>query len=438
MQVGYFKTAWNDIKNSPGWKSKMFLMALIMLGSYIIPVIGPILGAIVINGYLYGWARDAAWGVQSPLPKRIFGNEDGKLYSRGFFVSVLSFVFALIPSIFYVIYLIFSVTGTAGLISSGNYSSFEIGAGGLMTAGVGGLIFYLLYIVAMLVVNFFIWVGSMRISIYGRLSAGFQLKKIWAMIRHDTGGILRIFGMSLLVGLIAGAIIAFAALVLFGIVFVIALAVGGNSIGSSYGSIDGAILGMIVSVIGIAIVFFLAFLYFALVVSVWTETLIARALGYWVRQFDVPSWRGQDDPMPFELQQSAPPAGQGGQYAQGYGQPYQQQTPSADQPSTYQPVQQTPPPTGQPLYQSVPPYQSEQAAPEGQPLSQPVQQAPSQGQAAPVSVPTEPNPQQEPSAVVAQPEISVAPMPQPAASDQGEQVAPADESGQAPPQGSGQ
>lgn len=27
----------------------------------------------------------------------------------------------------------------------------------------------------------------------------------------------------------------------------------------------------------------------------------ARAVGYWTRQFDVPAWCGQDDPMPFEM-----------------------------------------------------------------------------------------------------------------------------------------
>ena len=54
---------------------------------------------------------------------------------------------------------------------------------------------------------------------------------------------------------------------------------------------------------------------------VFVEMMIVRALGYWTRQFDVPAWRGQDDPMPFELAGAAgcppsqqpphvPPAGQ--------------------------------------------------------------------------------------------------------------------------------
>ena len=46
--------------------------------------------------------------------------------------------------------------------------------------------------------------------------------------------------------------------------------------------------------------------------------MITRALGYWTQQFNVPAWRGQDDPMPFELACAAGGSGGGGQP------PYQQ------------------------------------------------------------------------------------------------------------------
>ena len=50
---------------------------------------------------------------------------------------------------------------------------------------------------------------------------------------------------------------------------------------------------------------FLLFVFLAYVVAVqfvamFYGALVARALGYWTCQFDVPQWRGQDDPMPFE------------------------------------------------------------------------------------------------------------------------------------------
>ena len=80
MQKGYFKAAWNDIKQSEGWLGKMFLLGLLSLI--------PIFGQVVLLGYAYGWLRDIAWGVETPLPPRIFGNEDGQLYRRGLIVSL--------------------------------------------------------------------------------------------------------------------------------------------------------------------------------------------------------------------------------------------------------------------------------------------------------------------------------------------------------------
>ena len=44
-----------------------------------------------------------------------------------------------------------------------------------------------------------------------------------------------------------------------------------------------------------------------MVVAVFTIMMVTRALGYWTRQFDVPAWRGQDDPMPFEMRGAYPP-----------------------------------------------------------------------------------------------------------------------------------
>ena len=40
------------------------------------------------------------------------------------------------------------------------------------------------------------------------------------------------------------------------------------------------------------------------------SALVYRAVGYWTMQFDVPRWRGQDEPMPFETQPAAPAAAQ--------------------------------------------------------------------------------------------------------------------------------
>ncbi len=201
MQIKYFSTAWNDIRRSPGWLGKVLLLGLVACI--------PVFGWIVVFGYLYGWARDIAWGVHAPLPARIFGNEDGKLFSRGFFVLVIAFVFSLLPG---VIQLVGLIIGSGPFLFWGG-----VGHGmGFLSVGMGfviGLVSLASYFFAVL----FAWIGAMRMSIYGRLSAGFQLGKIWAMARRDFGGLLRIVGMALV--LVAGVTVACVVLA-FGVVLV--------------------------------------------------------------------------------------------------------------------------------------------------------------------------------------------------------------------------
>lgn len=296
MQVGYFKTAWTDIKQSPGWMAKLALLTLV---SFI-----PVFGWIVVFGYLFGWARDIAWKVPTPLPARIFGNEDGKLYSRGFFVLVIGVVFSLIPIAVRIIDALISGIGILGFNAT---SMLWQGRTPLLLSFVFGAL-KIFVDVATFSVSFavlfftvlFIYVGWMRASIYGRLSAGFQLKKIWSMLRLDFKGILHIFGMAVLANLILQGVVlvflfVFGALILSTFVLMSIMFGGG---GFSDTSIGIALLFMVCPTylfLAVAAVFCLTFLDILIVM------LVARALGYWTQQFDVASWRGQDDPMAFEI-----------------------------------------------------------------------------------------------------------------------------------------
>src|SRR5699024_6354438 len=64
---------------------------------------------------------------------------------------------------------------------------------------------------------------------------------------------------------------------------------------------DTAIWSMAVAIGGFAIVLSLPFGDISLAAGGVVMMVVTRAIGYWTRQFDVPAWRGQDDPMPFEL-----------------------------------------------------------------------------------------------------------------------------------------
>ena len=306
MQTGYFNAAWQDIKNSPGWFGKLVLLSLLSLI--------PIFGWLVVLGYLYGWARDIAWNVHGPLPKRIFGNEDGKLYSRGFFAMVIGFVCMLAPWILEAVWGAITGMGTAW---SGR------GHGGLfMFVGLSTMIFSLLIIAASFFATLFSWVGSMRMSVYGRLGAGFQFGKVWAMIRHDFSGLLRILGMAIVLAVVIGIVVSILIFVLVLIGLFIGFAMTGGNLNIQSSHPGAAVWAIVFATGGIILVFAVLCGILSTGMYVFVEMMIVRALGYWTRQFDVPAWRGQDDPMSFEL------AGAAG----------------------YPPVQQPPhvPPTGQP------------------------------------------------------------------------------------------
>lgn len=277
MQAGYFSTVWDDIKSSPGWFGRLCLLGLLCFV--------PIFGQLVLFGYAFGWARDAAWKLKTPMPARIFGNEDGRLYSRGFHILVITFVAGLIPRLVEEVWSAFAGNGV------GTAAGYAFGS------GAGGTISGLLMVVVFLALSFFCslfsYAGSIRSAVYCRLSPGFQIKRLWSMIRHDTRGLLRVWLMTFVIATIL--IVA-----VYAIVFFLAMACGLGSVGASFvdaASVSGAaVLPMMLAFCLLMIVVF----YFLMVGLAFVCVVQARALGYWVSQFDVPLWRGQDDPMPFE------------------------------------------------------------------------------------------------------------------------------------------
>lgn len=331
MNIQYFKSAWGDIKNSPGWFGKLCLLALLNLI--------PIFGQIVTFGYLYGWAREIAWGTHEPMPKKVFANEDGKFWRRGWFAFVLTFVFSLIPQI------IMQIGSYFQTMSVMSYHA-DMHVVGVSAFGTLGDVLAFVGFALALLIRLPTWIGNMRIAIYDRLSAGFQLGKIWKMLRHDTKGIFKVFGMGLLFDLILGFILSIVLTILvFIVVFVgvTGLMNAGYSVQSIQYMTEAQALSMLVQFISSAgVVGILALVigvYLAMLMSVFVLMLITRAMGYWTMQFEVPKWRGQDEPLPFERAASA------GSYAQPW------QTTAQQPPSGFQSPQ-----TGEPFVSGQPPY----------------------------------------------------------------------------------
>lgn len=347
MEKGYFSAAWGDITKSPGWFSKILRMGLLCFI--------PIFGVLVVYGYLYGWARDIAWNVHRPMPEKIFGNEDGNLYKRGFFILVIGFVFSLIPGAFS--FLTSMVTGVS-FLGAATASSAPLGVGSLLMA----LVFSLAGLVLTFAVVFFYWVGAMRCALYGTLSSGFQFGKIWAMLRYDFTGLLRIFGMSL----ICGAVVGIAAFIIIGLSVTLSVIFGVAFIQNEAQAVVFAVIILLLILILCVVSSF---------ISVLITALISRALGYWTRQFQVNLWGGQEDPMPFELEQARQSQQRYDAYAAQ--QTYQAQNPyQAGQP--YQANQQ---------YQAGQAYQAPQA---GQPYQTGQQQSAQPYQAGQPTQPKQP------------------------------------------------
>lgn len=335
MEKGYFSAAWGDITKSPGWFSKILRMGLLCLI--------PIFGLLVVYGYLYGWARDIAWNVHRPMPDKIFGNEDGNLYKRGFFILVIGFVFSLIPGVFSFISSMVTGVSFAGAITS---SSAPLGVVSVLM----GLIFSLAGLVLSFAVVFFYWVGAMRCALYGTLSSGFQIGKIWAMLRYDFTGLLRIFGMSLICYAIVGvaAFVVAMLMVLLGTIF-----------GVAFVQTEAQAVAFVLVILFLILLACVVSLFvFVLIIA-----LICRALGYWTRQFQVNLWGGQEDPMPFELEFARRSQQQYSAYTTGTGMGAGQtnQTGNYQQNQPFQGYQ-----AGQPNQQGQP-WQSGQAYQPGQP-----------------------------------------------------------------------
>ena len=194
-----------------------------------------------------------------------------------------------------------------GLISSGSFAGSAFVWGDVhsicqtvaplgLVSGLLSLFSFAVLCAVSFIVTLFKWVGTMRMSIYGRLSAGFQVSRIWAMMRHDFKGILRILGMWLIVSIVAGIAIALAvsAVIFAGILCVSFFASTGVH-ASDASFLPIVVAAMILMLVVLAVALFAAFL------GVMGCALVVRAVGHWACQFDVANWRGQDDPMPFEL-----------------------------------------------------------------------------------------------------------------------------------------
>lgn len=285
QQPRYFYDSWHDITSSPGWFVIMLKLALVSLI--------PIFGAIVVYGYLYTWARERAWGINQPMPRRIFENKDGKLYSRGGLIFIISLIVAAITSFILNVDMLASVTRISQMLA---YSPQSLSDPNVLFnmlplyLAPHSSLFGMVVSVILTIVG---WVMSMRVAIYDSFNAGFRLDKVWKMLTHNILGILKVWLMSIIVTVV----VTIVGLVIAGLIVIIPMA--------ACFAMSGATVNAAIAAILLIIPLLLLAVYVAMVLSSIETALVIRALGYWTEMFNVPEWGSYADPLPFEKDEAA-------------------------------------------------------------------------------------------------------------------------------------
>ncbi|MDR2586640.1 MAG: DUF4013 domain-containing protein [Coriobacteriales bacterium] len=257
MRIKYFETTNQDFIKSPGWFKRLLVMGLI----YFIPIFGPL----VIQSYLYGWAREAALGVRNPLPPRIFGNEDGQLYRRGWRLFAMQILYSLLP----ILIMMIASFALMGAIFSATEPSVILG----FAFGYFALMLVLLPL--MLGLMLVIWAAGIRTTVYGSVSAGLQLGEVFKMLKRDFGGILRILGMYILIIMIVSIAVE---TVIFIVMFIGGMFMVGFAAGSG---MSGSAAEVLIAFGSVALM--LPLYYVMFVTMLYPLALSTRALGYWAR-----------------------------------------------------------------------------------------------------------------------------------------------------------
>lgn len=285
QQPRYFYDSWHDITSSPGWLVIILKLALVSLI--------PVFGAIVVYGYLYTWARERAWGINQPMPRRIFENKDGKLYSRGGLIFIISLIVAAITSFILNVDMLASVTRISQMLA---YSPQSLSDPNVLF---NMLPLYLVPhsslfgMVVSVILTIVGWIMSMRVAIYDSFNAGFRLDKVWKMLTHNILGILKVWLMSIIVTVV----VTIVGLVIASLIVIIPMA--------ACFAMSGATVNAAIAAILLIIPLLLLAVYVALVLSSIETALVIRALGYWTETFNVPEWGSYADPLPFEKDEAA-------------------------------------------------------------------------------------------------------------------------------------
>lgn len=254
-ESGYLARAWADLTSDDRWWQVILALGFVNC----IPVIGQIF----TMGYLYDWAKEAAWGMHRPM-----SHEVGDIKRRGKYGLIwLAITLAwTVP--------VFIVARIVGVFP-----------------GIGAFLRFLCDLI--LIVAYVVSAAAvLRGLIYERVLPGLQFDRMLKMARQDVPGLARVFCIGLIVFLVA--------VVALLLVMIPAAPFAASVMGLSGSTMLG--LDMIpVLALGIFTIVVSLFVWIAATVcSTVVLALFTRAIGYWVGQFEPGKWGSPHDDMPFE------------------------------------------------------------------------------------------------------------------------------------------
>ena len=288
----YFARSWALLTRDRGWIKPVLLMTVALLV--------PFVGALGVMGYVFEWARLTAWGVNS-APKQK-GVRVGECISSGWRVFVVFFVWNL------------GIALVVGILSS---------------VPLIGSLFTLVWSVLSLCAAVVVSVAAMRATVYQKIVPGLRVPVIWRMVSHDPVGLLRIVGIQVIAGIVIGTVTAIVLLpTLFAVVPSLITMVEYLEYSSVLSSsmqarvAVQAIFSLLASV-GPALILLVVLCGF---LSVILSLVSVTAVALWMRQFNVPVWGRDEDPLPPFVSDPRDAAQQAASWA--YGIPQQPVTPA--------------------------------------------------------------------------------------------------------------
>ena len=274
----YFARAWRLVTQKKGWWKPILIMCVALL----VPIVGPL----AVLGYQLEWARQLAWDVNDPMPRRGFRVRSLIVSGWRGFLAVLGW-------------------GIAYVLIDSRISDVP---------GIGGVL-DLAWKICGIFITMMIMVAAIRATIYQSASAGYSVKNLWEMARRDLGGLARVWA------------IGFTATVIETVISVVILLVGLASMISGivydvnilytsgatlpireltyyiFDLIDILLNGLWPSLMVVSVI--------ALLMGTVSTTLTFAALALWMRQFDIPAWGKSADPLPESVVQDVAKKGNG-------------------------------------------------------------------------------------------------------------------------------